>query len=102
MKQAGPTLLEPLGSLEVSIPDSYTGDIMGDLNKRRGRVMGMDPGAEDGVTVILAEVPLREMSDYALQLRQMTQGEGTFRLTPTVYQQLPANLTAEVIASALE
>ena len=52
--------------------------------------------------MILAEVPLREMSDYALQLRQMTQGEGTFRLTPTVYQQLPANLMAEVIASALE
>lgn len=102
MKQAGPTLLEPMGSLEVSIPDGYTGDIMGDLNKRRGRVMGMDPGTEDGVTVILAEVPLREMSDYALQLRQMTQGEGTFRLTPTVYQQLPANLMAEVIASALE
>ena len=76
MKQAEPTLLEPIGSLEVSIPDDNTGDIMGDLNKRRGRVLGMNPSDEDGMTTILAEVPLREMADFAMQLRQMTQGEG--------------------------
>ena len=101
MKQAEPTLLEPMGSLEVSIPDDCTGDIMGDLNKRRGRVLGMNPG-DEGMTVIQAEVPLREMADYALQLRQMTQGEGVFRITPALYQQLPSNLVAEVIASASE
>ena len=71
MKQAEPTLLEPIGSLEVSIPDDNTGDIMGDLNKRRGRVLGMNPSDEDGMTTILAEVPLREMADFAMQLRQM-------------------------------
>lgn len=102
MKQAEPTLLEPIGSLEVSIPDDNTGDIMGDLNKRRGRVLGMNPSEEDGMTTILAEVPLREMADFAMQLRQMTQGEGTFTLTPVRYEQLPANLMTEVIAAASE
>lgn len=102
MKQAEPTLLEPIGSLEVCIPDENTGDIMGDLNKRRGRVLGMNPSEEVGVTVILAEVPMREMADFAMQLRQMTQGEGTFTLTPVRYEQLPANLMTEVIASASE
>lgn len=102
MKMAEPTLLEPIGSLEVSIPDDNTGDIMGDLNKRRGRVLGMNPSAEDGMTVILAEVPMREMADFAMQLRQMTQGEGTFTLKPVRYEQLPANLMTEVIASASE
>ena len=102
MKQAEPTLLEPIGSLEVSIPDDNTGDIMGDLNKRRGRVLGMNPSDEDGMTTILAEVPLREMADFAMQLRQMTQGEGVFTLTPVRYEQLPANLMTEVIAAASE
>lgn len=102
MKQAEPTLLEPIGSLEVSIPDDNTGDIMGDLNKRRGRVLGMNPSEEAGMTVILAEVPLREMADFAMQLRQITQGEGSFQLTPVRYEQLPANLMTEVIASASE
>lgn len=102
MKQAEPTLLEPIGTLEVCIPDDNTGDIMGDLNKRRGRVLGMNPSGEDGLTVILAEVPMREMSDFAMLLRQMTQGEGTFTLTPVRYEQLPANLMTEVIASASE
>ena len=102
MKQAEPTLLEPIGSLEVSIPDDNTGDIMGDLNKRRGRVLGMNPSEEDGMTTILAEVPLREMADFAMQLRQMTQGEGVFTLTPVRYEQLPANLMTEVIAAASE
>ena len=61
----------------------------------------MNPG-DEGMTVIQAEVPLREMADYALQLRQMTQGEGVFQITPALYQQLPSNLVAEVIASASE
>ena len=98
---ANPVLLEPIGELKVTIPDSYMGDVIGDLNKRRGRVLGMNPG-DEGMTVIQAEVPLREMADYALQLRQMTQGEGVFRITPALYQQLPSNLVAEVIASASE
>ncbi len=102
MKQADPTLLEPIGTLEVSIPDDNTGDMMGDLNKRRGRVLGMNPAEEEGMTVISAEVPMREMADFAMQLRQMTQGEGSFTLKPVRYEQLPANLMTEVIASASE
>lgn len=102
MKQADPTLLEPIGSLEVTIPDGNTGDIMGELNKRRGRVLGMNPSEEAGMTVILAEVPMREMMDFSMLLRQITQGEGTFTLTPVRYEQLPANLMTEVIAAASE
>lgn len=102
MKQADPTLLEPIGTLEVSVPDDNTGDIMGDLNKRRGRVLGMNPSSEEGMTMILAEVPMREMSDFAMQLRQMTQGEGFFTLKPVRYEQLPANLMTEVIAASAE
>ncbi len=102
MKLAEPTLLEPIGTLEVTIPDRQTGDIMGDLNKRRGRVMGMQPAEEEGMTTIQAEVPMREMADFATTLRQMTQGEGEFTLKPVRYEQLPSNLTAEVIAEASE
>lgn len=99
MKQASPVLLEPIGTLSVCIPDDNTGDIMGDLNKRRGRVLGMNPADEKGMTIILAEVPIREMADFTIQLRQMTQGEGSFTLTPVRYEQLPSNLLSEVIAS---
>ncbi len=103
LKQAEPTLLEPIGTLNVSVPDRQTGDIMGDLNKRRGRVMGMNPTEyEEGMTTIQAEVPMREMADFAMTLRQMTQGEGTFTLEPVRYEQLPANLMTEVIALAFE
>lgn len=101
MKQAEPVLLEPIGSLEVVIPSNSTGDIMGDLNKRRGRVLGMNPAEDEDMTVILAEVPIREMTDFTMQLRQMTQGEGTFGLTPVRYEQLPANLMGEVIAQSV-
>ena len=102
MKQAEPTLLEPVGLMSVTVPDECTGDIMGDLNKRRGRVLGMNSVEDQGMTFISAEVPLREMADYALQLRQMTQGEGIFSMAFARYEQLPANLVAEVIASASE
>ncbi|MBQ8824789.1 MAG: elongation factor G [Ruminococcus sp.] len=100
MKIAEPALLEPIGNLLVSVPDDNTGDIMGELNKRRGRVLGMNPSSEKGMTEVVAEVPMREMSDFALLLRQMTQGQGVFSLTPLRYEQLPSNLVAEVIVSA--
>ena len=81
--QAGPVILEPIGALKVTIPDSMMGDIMGDLNKRRGRIMGMTPDA-DGNQVVEAEVPMSEMMSYAIDLRSMTQGSGsfTFRVCP--------------------
>ncbi len=102
MKQANPTILEPIGSLEVTVPDKNTGDVMGELNKRRGRVLGMNPSSEEGETTILAEVPMREMSDFSTVLRQMTQGEGEFTFELVRYEQLPENLMTEVIASAVE
>lgn len=92
-----PILLEPIGSLSVIVPNDNTGDIMGDLNKRRGRVLGMNPAK--GGTEILGEVPIREMHDYAMLIRQVTMGRGSFSLEILRYDPLPQNLTEEVIAS---
>ena len=96
--QAEPMLLEPVGNLTVTVPDDKTGDVIGELNKRRGRVMGMIPSEEKGMTEVTAEVPMAEMSDFTLTLRQMTQGQGTFTLEQARYDRLPENLVAEVIA----
>lgn len=98
LRQADPVMLEPVGTLKVTTPDNNTGDIMGELNKRRGRVLGMEP-VSHGVTVIQAEVPIREMHDFALYLRQVTRGMGSFTLDFERYEQLPANLLTEVISS---
>ncbi|MCR5122337.1 MAG: elongation factor G [Ruminococcus sp.] len=99
--QAEPMLLEPVGNLEVTVPDDNTGDVIGELNKRRGRVMGMVPSeTEKGMTVVTAEVPIAEMSDFTLTLRQMTQGQGSFTLETARYDQLPANLVTAVIAAS--
>lgn len=98
MKQADPVMLEPIGELKVTAPDENTGDIMGELNKRRGRVIGMEP-VTHGVTMIQAEVPAREMHDFAMYLRQTTRGLGSFTFEFERYEQLPANLLTEVIAS---
>ena len=99
MRLAEPVLLEPIGTLDVAVPDENTGDMMGELNKRRGRVLGMQPSKKAGMTDILAEVPMREMNDFALLLRQMTQGSGWFTLKPLRYEPLPPNLVTEVIVS---
>ena len=98
LRKADPVMLEPVGNLKVTAPDDNTGDIMGELNKRRGRVLGMEP-VSHGVTAIVAEVPVREMHDFALYLRQVTRGMGSFTLTFERYEQLPANLLTEVISS---
>lgn len=99
LKQADPTILEPIGKLTVTAPDENTGDIMGDLNKRRGRVIGMNPANKKGLTVIEAEVPMREMQSFTTQLRQITRGKGSFGLEHLRYEQLPGNLVSEVILS---
>ncbi|MBQ3916255.1 MAG: elongation factor G, partial [Ruminococcus sp.] len=98
LRQADPVMLEPIGELAVTAPDENTGDIMGELNKRRGRVLGMEP-IGGGNTTITAEVPVREMHDFAMYLRQTTRGMGSFTLTFLRYEQLPANLLTEVISS---
>jgi elongation factor G len=99
MPEASPVLLEPIGNLKVYVPDSNTGDIIGDLNKRRGRVLGMNPSA-DGLQEIEADVPMSEMSDFATAIRSMTQGRGYFTFDFARYEQLPSNLEAKVIEEA--
>ncbi len=99
MPNAMPTLLEPVGTLLVTIPDSYMGDVIGDLNKRRGRVMGMNPNA-DGDTVVEAEVPMAEMSTYAIDLRAMTQARGSFTLEFARYEEVPKQNQAKIIEEA--
>lgn len=99
MKQADPTILEPVGTLKALIPNDNTGDVMGDLNKRRGRVLGMNPAEEKGMTEIVAEVPEREMQTFTMQLRQITRGRGSFEFEFVRYEQLPANLVSDVILS---
>ncbi len=98
LRQADPVMLEPIGTLKVNAPDENTGDIMGELNKRRGRVLGMEP-VGNGITLIQAEVPQREMHDFAMYLRQTTRGMGNFSLDFERYEQLPATLLAEVISA---
>ena len=97
--KAAPTLLEPIGELKVYVPDSYMGDIIGDLNKRGGRVMGMNP-AGDGQQVVEAEVPIGEMSSYAIDLRSMTQGRGSYSLKFVRYEEVPQANQAKIIAAA--
>ena len=99
LPEANPCLMEPVGELKVTVPDSYMGDVMGDLNKRRGRVMGMDP-AGNGEQVITAEVPMGEMSTYAIDLRSMTQSRGTFTLHFVRYEDCPPAAQEKAIAEA--
>ncbi|MFI3255112.1 MAG: elongation factor G [Eubacteriales bacterium] len=99
LPEASPVLLEPVGKLEVTVPDSDLGDVMGDLNKRRGRVMGMNPN-EDGEQVVEAEVPMAEMMTYAIDLRAMTQSRGTFVLDFLRYEECPPAAQAKAIEEA--
>ena len=99
LPQASPVLLEPIGSLKVYVPDANTGDMMGELNKRRGRVLGMTPQGND-MTLIEAEAPISEMHDFTTLVRQMTQGSGWFTFVFERYEQLPSNLEASVIENA--
>jgi elongation factor G len=95
--QASPVLLEPICSMTVIVPDSYMGDVIGDLNKRRGRIMGMNP-THDGQQEIMAEVPMSEISDYAITLRSMTQGRGSFVSKFERYDEAPPMVQEKVIA----
>ena len=96
---ANPTLLEPIGALAVTVPEDYVGDVMGDLSKRRGRPMGMNPDS-DGNTVVEAEVPMAEMGTYAIDLRAMTQARGSFTLEFVRYEEVPKGNQAKIIAEA--
>ena len=96
--EAGPILLEPIVSLKVNVPDECTGDIMGDLNKRRGRVLGMNP-VGDGKQVIEADVPMSELFSYCTDLRSMTGGQGEYSYEFARYEQLPSDLQAKEVAA---
>ena len=98
---AGPTLLEPIGELKVLIPDANMGDVIGDLNKRRGRVMGMNPDPENpGYQTVEAEVPMGEMSSYTIDLRAMSQGRGSYTLKFIRYEEVPQMNQAKIIEDA--
>ena len=99
MPEANPVLLEPVGELKVTVPDSYMGDVIGDLNKRRGRVMGMNP-TDSGEQVIEAEVPMAEMTGYAIDLRAMTQSRGSYTFHFVRYEDCPPAAQEKAIATA--
>jgi len=98
MAQAKPTLLEPVMNVEISAPNEYVGDLMGDLSSRRGHVQGMDAADDD--TVIKAQVPMAELLTYGAQLRSITQGRGSFHLEFSHYAEVPHSLQDKVIAQA--
>ena len=94
--EASPVLLEPIASLKVIVPDKYTGDVMGDMNKRRGRVLGMNPDSK-GNQVIEADIPMTELYGYSTALRSMTGGSGTFSYEFARYEQAPSDIQAKEV-----
>jgi elongation factor G len=99
LAEASPVLLEPIMHVEVYIPDSYMGDVIGDLNKRRGRILGMNP-QEGGIQQVVAEVPQAEMFKYAIDLRSMTQARGYFKMWFERYEEVPAMNVEKIIEQA--
>lgn len=99
LPEASPVLLEPIGTLKAYVPDNNTGDLMGEVNKRRGRVLGMNP-VEDALQCVEAEVPVSEMHDFTTYMRQLTQGRGYYEFEFVRYEPLPNQLEAKVIEEA--
>lgn len=99
--EAKPCLLEPVMKLEIIVPDDYVGDVMGDMNKRRGKILGMEPLAEGGQK-LMAEAPQAELFDYAIVLRSMTQARGTFSMHFERYEEVPAQIAQKIIAAHQE
>ena len=95
-KKAGPQILEPIMSTEVVVPEANMGDIIGDLNARRGKIMSMEP--QGNVQLIKAEVPLAEMFGYATQVRSLSQGRATYTMEFSHYEPVPSNIASEIIA----
>lgn len=96
LQQAKPVILEPIMSVEISVPDEFTGDIIGDLNSRRGRIQGMVPNG-DGTTAVQVEAPQSEMLSYATELRSQTQGQGSFTMEFDHFEEVPAHLVDRVV-----
>jgi elongation factor G len=101
LEMAAPVILEPTGDLLITVPDGMVGDVIGDLNKRRGSVMGMEPDAKKkNYTVVSAVAPKAEIMDYPIALRAMTQGRGSFAYTVTGYDTVPAMIATKIIEAA--
>ena len=96
--EASPALLEPVMHLEVSVPESYAGDVIGDLNSRRAKIAGMSPGG--GTAIIEAVVPQSEVQQYATTLRALTQGRGSFTMDFDHYEEVPAHLASKIVEAA--
>ena len=99
IEEAKPVLLEPVMKLSIYVPEEYMGDIMGDINKKRGRVLGMEP-FKSHKQVIYAEAPQSETFKYAIDLKAMTQGRGYFEMEFVRYEEVPAQLAEKIIAEA--
>lgn len=99
--QTAPVLLEPIGTLKVMVPDEMLGDVIGDINKRRGRIIGMNP-CENKTQEIVGEVPLAEMSDFSTAMRSITQGTATFTLEMARYEEVPQNIAQKIIEASKE
>ena len=99
ISKANPVLMEPVGTLTVLVPDEYLGDVIGDINKRRGRIIGMNP-TENKLQEVTGEVPISEMTDFSTAMRSITQGTATFTLEFARYEDVPANIASKVIAEA--
>ncbi|HOK62878.1 MAG TPA: elongation factor G, partial [Soehngenia sp.] len=99
MEAAKPVLLEPIVRVEIVIPEEYMGDVMGDMNKRRGRILGMEQ-LPDGSQKIVAEAPHAEMFEYAIDLRAMTQARGSFTMEFVRYEEVPPMIAEKIIEKA--
>ena len=95
--EANPCLLEPIMKLEITVPENYMGDVMGDMNKRRGKILGMEP-QEDGSQTIIAEAPQAELFDYSMVLRSMTQARGNFEMEFARYENMPQSIAERIIS----
>jgi elongation factor G len=96
-RQAKAVILEPIMKVEVTVPEDYMGDVIGDINSRRGRMEGME--ARAGMQIIKAFVPLSEMFGYATDLRSKTQGRGTYSMEPSHYEEVPKSVLETIVAS---
>ena len=100
LNQANPVILEPIGYLKAYVPEEIMGDVIGDINKRRGHIMGMGESEKEGLNLVEAEVPMSEMFKYSTDLRSMSRGRGSFELEFIRYDAAPQNVADKVIADA--
>ena len=98
VRDAKPILLEPIVNLRVTVPESYTGDVLSDLNSKRGKVQGMTP--QGSLTVVEAQAPLAEVQRYATDLRSLTQGRAVYTMEQSHYEEVPAHISQKIIAAA--